>query len=330
MQERRSRIEEKGRKTKMQKQEKSSILVLLSTYNGETYLEEQINSILMQKGCQVKLLIRDDGSTDATKEILREYQQGPYQDYFFPVLEGRNIGAARSFFELFREAASFQYEYYALADQDDIWFPDKLYRAVSLIRQEETKKRGQPVVYCSAKQLVDAKLQPLKAAVQYPNITTSFGNALVENMCTGCTCVVNRELMQILKKGIPEFTIMHDFWIYLVGTCFGRVIYDKEARILYRQHERNKIGAASSLLKNYERRIRNFHQHRGQLSRQAKEFLRLYSADMPQKEKRLIKEFLSAKKNYKIRKKLLSSREIFRQRKSDDLIFRVLLTLKCI
>ena len=92
---------------------------------------------------------------------------------------------------------------------------------------------------------------------------TEFGNALVENMCTGCTCVVNYKLLELIQGRLPNFTVMHDFWIYLVGTCFGKVIYDEQSYILYRQHGNNELGAASTVLDNYKRRLKCFKKHRG-------------------------------------------------------------------
>src|SRR5699024_7548866 len=105
-------------------------------------------------------------------------------------------------------------------------------------------------------------------------------NALIENMCIGCTCVINKALCSKIINHMPSFVIMHDFWIYLVSSCFGKVIYDKDTYILYRQHDRNAVGMSSSKLKNYLKRVKNFNKHRGLLSRQICEFERLY-ADIP-------------------------------------------------
>ena len=172
---------------------------------------------------------------------------------------------------------------------------------------------------------MDISLQPLPSAITYAHVKTEFGNALVENMCTGCTCVINRDMLQLLQGRRPDFTVMHDFWFYLVGTCFGKVIYDEESRILYRQHGGNELGAASPLLENYKRRFRYYKKHRGQLTRQAKEFIRLYGEMLPKENRMLAESMVKAKENYKIRYQLLKEGKIFRQRKSDDFIFRILL-----
>lgn len=293
------------------------VQVLLSAYNGEKFIREQIDSILVQKNVEVELLIRDDGSTDGTKGILRQYESIHNN---IRVIYGENLGVIKSFFTLIEEANGAAYT--AFADQDDVWLPEKLFQAVSLLEKEQNVM---PLVYCSAKQLVDEKLNPLPTAIAYNKVRPEFGNALVENMCTGCTCVMNRKMLLLLKGRQPEFTVMHDFWIYLVGSCFGRVIYDEKAYILYRQHGKNALGAASSLWENYRKRVKNFKKHRGQLTRQAEELLKLYGTQMPEEKKVLAEELLKIKKDRRIRRKLWKESAIFRQRKSDDRIMKILL-----
>ena len=294
------------------------IQVLLSSYNGEKYIKEQIDSILAQKNAEVQLLIRDDGSSDGTRQILKEYAD-KYANV--SVVYGENVGVIRSFFELI-ESADVSVPYVALADQDDVWLPDKLYRAITLLEME---KERMPLVYCSARQLVDAELHPIPAAMTYPDIRPEFGNALVENMCTGCTSVINQQMLLLLKGRTPEFTVMHDFWVYLVGTCLGKVVYDEESFILYRQHGNNVVGSASSIVENYKRRIKNFKKNRGQLTRQATELLRIYGEEMPEENRQLAEKMVLSKTDKKVRKQLLKERKVFRQRKSDNWIFRQLL-----
>lgn len=309
-----------------------SVLVLLSTYNGEKYLREQLDTIFSQKNCRVTLLVRDDGSTDATRVILKEYQNGSYGGQIISVDEGTNIGVIHSFFTLLHKAAEFSCDYYALADQDDIWQEDKLFAAVSMLEERAEMawsegKRELPYLYASAVQPVDEKGRDIPAGIHYAKITPAFGNALVENMCTGCTCVMNRELLLLLQQRMPEFTVMHDFWLYLVASAFGEVIYDTQAHILYRQHGGNSLGMASSMVENYKRRIRNFKKHRGQLKRQAAELQRLYGGKLEEESRekaRLLREFIAGRRG------LIFDRCIYRQRKSDDVIMKLFLLLGCL
>lgn len=298
------------------------VQVILSSYNGEKYIRKQLDSILSQEKVSVLLSIRDDGSTDGTRAILKEYAE-KYSNV--KVEYGQNLGVIRSFFTLLA-ATEKDIPYIALSDQDDIWLPEKLYRAVQKIQQCEKEKR-QPVAYCSRQTLVDAKEGLLPSAIHYKNVRSAFRNALVENMCTGCTCVMNRELAELINGHTDGYTIMHDFWIYLTGTCFGTVIYDKDSYILYRQHEKNELGAATTLVDNYRRRIKNFKKHRGQLTRQAEAFLQEYGERMTAENKELLECFVTYKTNRKNKWKLISKGLVFRQRKSDNLIMKGLLLL---
>ena len=299
----------------------TTIQVLLSSYNGEKYIREQLDSILKQEGVDIQLLIRDDGSTDGTKSILAEYEQR-WEN--ISVIYGMNVGVIQSFFLLLEQARN--YPYIAFSDQDDVWLKQKLKRAIERIEKEENKRKEdkEPIVYCSAKQLVDDKLNLLTSPMRYQNVRAEFGNALVENMCTGCTCVINQTMLQLLKGKQPQFTVMHDFWIYLVGTCFGTVIYDEESYIWYRQHGTNELGAATSVLENYKRRIKNFKKHRGQLTKQAEELINLYGELMPEENKTVARLFIQSKKDWNIRNQFLQQGRIFRQRKSDDTIMKFL------
>lgn len=295
------------------------VQVLLSSYNGEKYIREQLDSILSQTNVEVTLLVRDDGSKDGTKQILQQYAEH-YSN--IEVMFEENVGVIQSFFSLIENAK--QADYFAFADQDDVWLLEKLHRAITLLEQEPAEI---PLVYCSAKQLVDEALNPLPSAICYKNVKTAFGNALVENMCTGCTCVINRKLLELIQGRLPDFTVMHDFWIYLVGTCFGKVIYDEQSYILYRQHTGNELGAASSIYENYVRRVKNFRKHRGQLSRQAEELIKIYEKQMCKEELEIANLLLRTRRNLGVRFFLLNKRKIFRQRKSDDGIMKILLLL---
>ena len=310
---------------------------ILSSYNGKRYIQEQLDSILSQKEVVVSLLVRDDGSTDGTREILEEYRQAHKN---IAVLYGKNLGVIKSFFTLI-EAADQTVPYTAFADQDDVWLPDKLSRAVSLL--ENGGGPDIPLAYCSAIQPTDAQLRRFRPAIRYPRVRTAFGNALVENMCTGCTCVINSALRELLCRAAaggeePQSTaagnfppqirtqeiIMHDFWIYLLAGAFGRVIYDGEPHILYRQHGANTVGIAPGILENYKRRARDFKRNRGKLKRQAEEFKRLYGEKLAERDgekARLLCDFAAG------RRKLILERKLYRQRRSDDWIMRLLLLM---
>ena len=210
------------------------VTVLLSTYNGEKYLCEQIDSLLNQIGVQVQVLIRDDGSTDKTVEIIKRYSE-KYENINYYV--GRNLRPALSFLDLVNSADNA--DYYAFCDQDDVWDDDKLLRAVEQLSIEDNSI---PLLYFSNLKVVDRELNFLRFAHDKVIRTDKKNMALAEAVATGCTMVFNRKMLELVRKKMPKEVSMHDAWFYLVAIFLGKVIYDHEGRILYRQHENNVIG----------------------------------------------------------------------------------------
>lgn len=207
------------------------ITVLLSTYNGEQYLKEQIESIICQTDVHLNIIVRDDGSIDGTRKILSEYQERGVLKWY----GGENLKPAESFWNLMVSAP--ESEYYAFSDQDDYWMPDKLCIAIKALRDYEDI----PAMYCSAYQMTDDKLNPIHTDQRIPII--DIHHAIMENIATGCTIVFNNKLMHILKTYKPNYYFMHDEWMYKVCVAIGgKVIYDEIPHILYRQHGNNVIG----------------------------------------------------------------------------------------
>lgn len=210
---------------------KNKIVVLLSSYNGEKYLEEQLRSLINQEGVETDIIVRDDGSSDGTQDILSRYQnEGAVRWY-----GGTNLRPAKSFWDLIESAP--EANYYAFSDQDDYWMPDKLSVAVEALRAFD----GLPAMYCSAYQMTDEYLTPIPTPMKLPCI--DIYHALMENVATGCTVVFNQDLMKIIRAYRPDYYFMHDEWIYKVCVAIGgKVIYDQQPHILYRQHASNVIG----------------------------------------------------------------------------------------
>lgn len=215
-----------------------NVLVLLSTYNGEKYLREQIDTLLSQRAVDLTILVRDDGSKDGTINIIEEYERITGK---IILIKGENCGSCNSFLKLMIEACRFSetYDYYAFCDQDDVWLEDKLEVAINVLEKNNTVEI--PSLYMSAYQMVDESLNKIHTSLKKPII--SLPAALAANCATGCTMVFNRNL---LESAITDFTsnlIMHDYWVYLV--CLirgGYVFYDSNSHILYRQHGNNVIG----------------------------------------------------------------------------------------
>lgn len=208
------------------------ICVLMSTYNGAKYLRDQIDSILNQKGVKVELIVRDDGSCDETIDILNEYSRNGALRFY----KGNNLGPAQSFMDLVMNAPDASY--YAFADQDDVWDDDKLLVGV----QSLEKYDKEPALYYSNLRIVDKNLKLFRYAHDKPAVDVNKFSSLLVNYCTGCTEVFNLNLMKILKKGKIDYLCMHDWWVYIVCSFFGKIVYDNTPHISYRQHGSNVVG----------------------------------------------------------------------------------------
>jgi glycosyltransferase involved in cell wall biosynthesis len=257
-----------------------NVLVLLSTFNGVAFLRQQVDSILNQTLDEgtLSLLVRDDASRDQSIATLEDLH-----DPRIDIMAGSHIGAKESYLNLLAAARNRDADYIALADQDDVWLAGKLQRAIDQLRSIKG-----PALYCSALSLVDAQLRPLDRFA-YPG-TPNFEAAFLTNCVTGCTCVVNRELLGLLPE-MPRSgeILMHDWWLYLVAVSFGTVIYDHESRILYRQHDANQVGrrkGAAHLINRGRKFLRRPH-HPHRLS-QAREFERLYGAALTAAQRRYL------------------------------------------
>lgn len=218
------------------------VLVLLSTYNGEKYLKEQIDSVLAQKNTDVSILVRDDGSTDKTLEILEKYKKDGKLEWY----TGKNLKPAKSFLNLVR-CAETTYDYYAFCDQDDFWYSDKISEAIDEMEKEPTMLPK--LCYCNI-ELVDKNRRHLDDR-KISNRCNFFDEMLLTYCVPGCTMVFNRNLLDIVKKHMPTKITMHDCWIYFVCVAVGGRIYSTESiGIQYRQHGGNVIGTNHISVKN--------------------------------------------------------------------------------
>lgn len=298
----------------------SRVQVLLSTYNGQRYLKELMDSVLNQDFPNLEMLVRDDGSTDDTLHVLEEYKGLKNVQ----ILQGNNIGVVRSFFALL-EISSPDVEYIAFCDQDDVWKEDKVSRAVGFL---EKHCNNVPAMYCSRVTLADEKLKILGFS-QIPGREPAFGNALVQNVATGCTIIINNAARQLILKKLPSSAMIHDWWIYLVVSAFGIVIYDVESRILYRQHSSNMIGEKSGLFIKWINRAGRFLKH-GRIpfvTMQSKEFSKIYGESLPIDKKIILDRFIDERRTFMGRLRYAFRGETYRQAKVDDIIFRVLIIL---
>ena len=220
----------------------------MSTYNGEKYLKPQIESILTQKGVKVHLVIRDDGSTDATRDILGEYC-AKFQN--ITVYKGENVGYIKSFMWLVKKVGAEKDTYYAFSDQDDIWDNQKLKAAVDMINKE---KKDIPVMYYSDLNVVDKDGSFIRKANTWEGSIDKYKISVFIGI-RGCTMVYNYHLQALLQKYSPRKISGHDTYIALLAFWAGHVVYDSNAYIDYRQTGENlSITGKSS----FDRLKKNF------------------------------------------------------------------------
>lgn len=229
---------------------KNRVIVFMSSYNGEKYIEEQIASILLQEDVQVILKIRDDGSTDHTCEKIRKLKSETNNIWF---AEGNNIGCAQSFLQLLYddgllscdgESACEDADYYAFADQDDIWDSDKL---IAGIRHMETLEG--PAFYYSAQRIIDENGNFIREEHCFRKIENySRQSASTVPLSRGCTQMWNRKMHEIFRMCKPDAheIYMHDEWHMLLAFFKAQTVYDGIPHMGYRQTGRNVIGAYKS------------------------------------------------------------------------------------
>lgn len=254
-----------------------NVCVLMSTYNGEKYLQEQIDSIINQQGVNVMLLVRDDGSTDSTVDILERYKQDGILDWY----SGKNLRSARSFLDLIYRAP--ECEYYAFSDQDDYWMPEKLHVAVERLGETDA---GRSALYCSKTKLVDEKLQPIMQTEKHEFRALGMPSAFIINNAPGCTMVFNRYLLERLRDYYPKNIGMHDSWAYKICVVTGnQIIADKNAYICYRQHGNNVLGGMNNPARSWKRRFNNLKSAACYRSKVANEVLNGYGKYLSKEDK---------------------------------------------
>jgi len=265
------------------------ISILLSTYNGAKYLKKQLDSLYAKTYSTVEIIARDDGSVDNTIEILKSYD--------VKLIETKeNLGAKRSFAELLSYAvANSDSDYFMFCDQDDVWESDKVEKTLAKMQEMEKQFENIPLLVHTDLEVVDERLNSLNSSfMDFQKINpmkNNFHNLLIQNTITGCTVMINRKLAEICLP-IPNGAIMHDWWIGLVASKFGKIGYVDEPTMQYRQHTSNTIGAkgfdVDFVLKSISKKV----SLGGNIS-QAKAFLEQFENELDDEVVLMLQEFTS-------------------------------------
>ena len=226
------------------------ITVVMSAYNGSKYIEAQLDSIFQQVGVKVLCYVRDDGSTDDTLQVLKKYASTSGE---LIICEGENVGWERSFLLALKDAP--QADYYAFADQDDIWFEDKLISGIKMLEKEGSKNK--PCMYHCNKISVTEDLKPLAHQVRRTPRPLNRQNALIQEYAQGCSIIMNENARQLITKYIPREKIAHDFWCGLLCYLFGEVIYDNIPHFYHISHGNNASGEGH-MIGSWKGRLKKF------------------------------------------------------------------------
>lgn len=264
------------------------LAVLLSTYNGERYLKEQLYSLKNQTNKHFIIVARDDNSGDNSVKLIKNLG--------IDVLPSTiNLGAKISFSELLTYAnKNLNSDYIIFADQDDVWDENKIEKTSHKMQElESIYGRDMPLLVHSDLTVTDEKLDIIAPSFwKYQNINPNkqkLSDFLVDNNVTGCTMMINRALAERVKS-IPQEAIMHDWWIAMVASALGKIAYIDEPLMLYRQHGKNDTGAKKYGVQYFIRKFFTKPSFKKYIE-QSKAFLDLYGYELDEYHKSMLEEF---------------------------------------
>lgn len=300
---------------------KPTVAVLLSTYNGMKYIEEQLNSLFSQVGdFDLTIYIRDDGSSDGTGQFIQEFMN-EHRNIILNL--GKNLGVIGSFFELLSSVE--KYDYYAFCDQDDIWHPLKIEAALLFLDKAEHKV---PAAYCTSYDYVDENLNVLGRSPISGDI--SINNLLIENCAPGCTVLFNHSLLQICRRAqlnnIHDKVVMHDWFVVLTAILFGNLYFDNNSYIYYRQHANNVVGVNHNVVKSFFNKTKKLLTHKGNslLVLQAETLLEYYKESISNDDLEVFNNFLQCKSGLIDRLTAIKESKLRRNKLLDDIAFKFL------
>lgn len=271
------------------------VTVVLATYNGEKYLKEQLDSLLAQKGVKVKILVRDDGSKDATTKILDKYQKKGLLTWY----TGEHLNVQKGYLDLLKHAGIS--DYYAFCDQDDVWDEDKLLIAVTEL---DKLPQDKPAIYYCGQRLVDENLK-LLSTHKVATDRSPYTNFLISNVA-GCTAVFNKVLVDSVNSANPDFILMHDSWLFKVCLALGGNYYvDASVHISYRQHGNNVAGLNGGIkgkILQAKRYINVF-----EIQKQCKSLLDCYKDQMTSEYKKITEDIVNYDKDWAAKKRVLKN-----------------------
>ncbi len=230
------------------------IEILLGTFNGGAFLEQQINSILEQTYHDWRMIIRDDGSTDNTVNIIEGYIEKYPNKFTLIISENASGSAKNNFMRLIQDASA---DYVMFCDQDDFWEPDKIQLTYNMLLQlEEEHNVATPILVHTDLVVADEQLEVIGSSFfDYMNLPRKkeLKDLIIQNSITGCTVMINKSLLELMKRLEENGPIlMHDHVAGILASIFGKVGLLDKPMIKYRQHGLNSVGASDANSMNYK------------------------------------------------------------------------------
>ena len=263
------------------------VTVILATYNGERFLPEQLRSLERQTRRPDRIVLRDDGSSDCSVEVVRHWANAA--ELPLQIITGQRLGPAQSFLQALKAAEPA--DVFMFADQDDVWLPLKIERALGFIHWGPG---APPTLYASRLAVVNEQLRLIKLTRRPTEL--SFHSAVCESVLTGCTMAFNSVFREKIVHALPQHVAMHDWWLYLLATAAATLIFDDTPTVLYRQHTNNTIGSGAVGLARIRERIARFAGPDCTVrSRQLQELLDLHGPYLDPSASTLVRQLLAAR-----------------------------------
>ncbi len=296
------------------------IVVLLSAYNGERYIEKQIESILKQQGIDsLTIIVRNDGSTDGTANVLQRLHENHNN---IEILNEQNVGLVASFLNLLQYAYNRGYDYYSFSDQDDYWLPEKLSIAINAL-----EGHNEPSMYASCSTIVDDNLEPCGSITQTKLREITFFNSAIQNFCPGHNQVLNHAMAGMVVNNTIYSPAIYsqDMWISKVASVTGTIIFDNTPHTLYRQHANNQLSYGKSKIewvKDHIKRLRN--DEGKKIAIQLKYFCECYDEYLTDEQKEEIREFFDSQGSFTKRVSYITHTKLYRQRGYETPMFKAM------
>lgn len=291
------------------------VAVIMSTYNGEKFIKEQMDSILNQTYKNIDIIVRDDGSKDSTVEIVKEYQKKHKNIKLF---EGENLGFIKSFFELLKLAEA---DYYSYADQDDVWIENKIELAVNSLNKLDDSK---PNMAFGNSDYYNENMELIGYGEK--NREFSFLKSLFSCIGQGMTMTVNRKTRDMIIENMPKSCFFHDWWTYILCISMGEVAYDNVTTVKYRRRKQNATSEGQGYIRLLMWRVKNllFKNGMKDIKQQMLNFKEIYYSELSDENKEILDLFSSEKYNFfKALKKAFYPKRI-RAKVLDEVMLRII------